>query len=212
MMRYRPVVVVAILLGAACSAAGLFAAEDVSPLPGTKPLTMTDDIASQMVEGVDRFLLVEIEKSIERRGQHWNRDASSPEKYNASIEPNRERLAHILGVRDERVAFDGPELIATTNRPALVGQGEAYSVFAVRWPAFADVHGEGLLLVPAGARTKLADVIAIPDASQTPEMIAGLTPGVARESQFARRLAESGCRVLIPTLIDRGTTHRRAWR
>jgi len=209
MIRYGPVAFAAILLGGACSAAGLSAAEDVSPLSGTKPLTMTGDIASQMVEGIDRFLLAEIEKSIERRGQHWNRDTSSPQAYNASIEPNRKRLAHILGVRDERVAFETPQLIATTNRPALVGQGEAYSVFAVRWPAFGDVHGEGLLLVPAGARTGSVDVIAIPDADQTPEMIAGLTEGVARESQFARRLAESGCRVLVPTLIDRGTTHGR---
>jgi len=33
-----------------------------------------------------------------------------------------------------------------------------------------------------------------------------LMPGVAPESQFARRLAESGCRVVIPTLIDRTDT------
>ncbi|NQU25112.1 MAG: dienelactone hydrolase family protein, partial [Candidatus Nealsonbacteria bacterium] len=187
----------------------LSAADGPAPLPGTKRLTMTGDIASQMVEGVDRFLLAETEKSIERRGQHWNRDTSSVQKYNASIEPNRKRLAHILGVRDERVPFDAPELLATTSQPALIGQGEAYSVFAVRWPAFGDVHGEGLLLVPAGARPVLADVIAIPDAAQTPEMIAGLTEGIAPQSQFARRLAESGCRVLVPTLIDRNVTHRR---
>ena len=48
--------------------------------------------------------------------------------------------------------------------------------------------------------------MAIPDADQTPEQIAGLAPGVAPESQFARRLAESGCRVLVPALVDRGDT------
>ena len=48
----------------------------------------------------------------------------------------------------------------------------------------------------------MADVIAIPDADQTPEMFAGLVPGVPPESQFARRLAESGCRVLVPVLIE----------
>src|SRR5262249_51873511 len=32
---------------------------------------------------------------------------------------------------------------------------------------------------------------------------AGLVPGVQPKSQFARRLAESGCRVLVPMLIDR---------
>src|SRR5439155_3819658 len=35
--------------------------------------------------------------------------------------------------------------------------------------------------------------------------IAGLASGVPEESQFARRLAEAGCQVLIPTLINRQT-------
>ena len=34
-------------------------------------------------------------------------------------------------------------------------------------------------------------------------MLVGLAPGVPKEGQFARRLAENGCRVLVPVLIDR---------
>jgi len=155
-------------------------------LPGTKPLTWRGDIASRLVEGVDRFLLREIDKVAGAR-----KDA-----------PDRKRLAHILGVRDARVAFDAPELVATTARPALVGRGSGYEVHAIRWPAFGDVHGEGLLLVPTG-REAVASVVAIPDAAQTPEQIAGLTKGAAAASQYARRLAESGCRVVVPVVIDR---------
>src|SRR5207245_4166040 len=129
------------------------------PLEGTKPLTMEGDIASQLVAGVDRFLLRKIDESVERRARHWQRGVSAAEAYNKSIEPNRKRLAHILGVRDPRVPFDAPELVGTTAQPALVGRGKGYEVFAVRWPAFADVHGEGLLLVPTGQ--KVADVVAI---------------------------------------------------
>ncbi len=62
--------------------------------------------------------------------------------------------------------------------------------------------GEGLLLVPKGKKP-IADVVAIPDCGQTPEQLAGLAPGVRAESQYARRLAESGCRVVVPTLINR---------
>jgi dienelactone hydrolase len=174
---------------------------DGKPLPGTKLLTLQGDIASQLVDGVDKFLLAEIDKSVDRRARHWKRDTSSPEPYNRSIEPNRKRLAHILGVRDPRVPFDAPELVGTTREPALVGKGENYEIFAVRWPAFGDVHGEGLLLVPKGK--KVADVVAIPDADQTPEQIVGLSTGVNAHSQYARRLAESGCRVIVPVLIDR---------
>ena len=177
-------------------------AEDPIPLPGTKPLTMQGDITSQLVDGVDRFLLRKTEESVKKRAAFWKRDPSSVEAYNRSVEPNRQRLAHILGVRDPRVPFDGPELVGTPAQPALVGKGDGYEVFAVRWPAFGDVHGEGLLLVPTG-RKPVVDFVAIPDADQTPEQIVGLTPGVPAVSQYARRLAESGCRVVVPTLIDR---------
>jgi dienelactone hydrolase len=178
------------------------------PLEGTKPLTMEGDIASQLVAGVDRFLLRKIEESVEKRARHWKRDFSSADAYSKSIEPNRKRLAHILGVRDPRVPFDAPELVATTAQSALVGKGTNFEAFAVRWPAFGDVHGEGLLLVPKGK--KVADVIAIPDADLTPEQITGLMPGVPAESQYARRLAESGCRVLVPVLTDRKMKKRHA--
>ena len=185
------------------SLVGLQAAEGPPPvLPGTEPLVMEGDLASHLVDGVDRFLLAEVAKSVERRAGHWKRDLSSPEAYEKSIEPNRQRLAHVLGVRDQRVPFDGLELIGSTSRPPLVAEGAGYKVFAVSWPAFGDVHGEGLLLVPEG-KAKIADVVAIPDADQTPEMLAGLAEGVPPESQFARRLAESGCRVLVPMLINR---------
>jgi len=177
-------------------------------LPGTKPLAIEGDLASEMVDGIDRFLLGEIERSVAGREGFYQRDFSSPAAYEKSLAPNRRRLGHILGVRDERVLFDAPELVATTRRPALVGRGDGngYEVCAVRWPAFGDVHGEGLLLVPSAPA--VADVVAIPDADQTPEQIAGLAEGVAIESQFARRLAESGCRVLVPVLIDRRTAKR----
>jgi dienelactone hydrolase len=171
-------------------------------LPGTEPLTWTDDIASRLVDGVDRFLLTKLEQSIDGRAAHWQRDFSSPEAYTRSIEPNRKRLAHILGVRDDRVPFDGLELAGTTSQPALVGGGKGYDVFAVRWPVFRYLHGEGLLLVPEGQSSRVR-IVAVPDADQTPEMICGLTEGVAAPSQYARRLAENGCMVLVPTLISR---------
>ena len=182
------------------------------PLPGTKQLALEGDIASHLVDGVDKFLLRKLEESIKLRERHWKRDFSSPENYNKSIEPNRKRLAHILGVRDPRVKFDAPELVGSTKNAALVGKGENYEIYAVRWPVLEDpdpnrtqvtIHGEGLLLVPSGGKEPVADVIAIPDCEQTPEQICGLAEGVPAESQFARRLAESGCRVIVPMLINR---------
>ncbi len=205
-MSARPLLPLALVL--ALSAGAPRAADSpppkaAPPLPGTKPLTMTGDVASQMVEGVDKFLLREIAGSSRRRDSAWKAvDVSSPEKHQKSLAPKRQRLAHVLGVRDPRVPFDAPTLVATTAQPALVGRGANFEAFAVRWPALDGVHGEGLLLVPTKGKA-VADTIAIPDADVTPEQLVGLTAGVPAGSQYARRLAESGCRVLVPVLIDR---------
>ena len=75
-------------------------------------------------------------------------------------------------------------------------------IFQVRWPVLEGVHGEGLLLEPRAPVR--GHVIALPDADQTPEQVVGLSPGVAAASQFARRLAAHGFRVVVPTLISRG--------
>lgn len=171
-------------------------------LPNTAPLDIVGDLASDMVAGIDRFLLRKLAESVEERAIHWKRDNSSAENYELSIAPNRKRLMHIIGVRDARVPFDGLELIATTEQPALVGKGEGFDILAVRWPVLGDLHGEGLLLQPVGAEP-VADIIAIPDADQTPEELVGIDEGVAGESQFPRRLVENGCRVVVPVLINR---------
>jgi dienelactone hydrolase len=172
------------------------------PLEGTAPLTMAGDIASNLVAGVDRFLLRKIDESPAGRARFWHRDFASSQAYEQSLAANRERLAHILGAGDRRASQVECELISSPTRPALCGRAKDYEVFAVRWPAFGDVHGEGLLLTPVN-RAPVANVVAIPDADQTPEQLAGLTGGIASESQFARRLAASGCRVIIPLLINR---------
>ena len=79
-----------------------------------------------------------------------------------------------------------------------------FSVHAIRWPAFADVVGEGLEATPNNvSREPIPNVIVIPDADQTPEQLLGLMPGVPPDSQVARRLVETGCRVFVPALIDR---------
>ena len=69
------------------------------------------------------------------------------------------------------------------------------------------IHGEGLLLVPIGA-PPVADVIAIPDADQTPEMLCGLEEGVPKRHNMPGRWLSRGCRVLVPALIDRKLEQR----
>ena len=174
------------------------------PKLNTKPLILEGDIASHLVEGVDKFLLNELATSVKKRKAYWNQDFSSHKAYVKSVKPNRDRLAHILGLRDQRIAFEGLNFESTTDIPPLVGQTDQINIYAVSWPAFGDVNGTGLLLEPRPFDSKvIANIVAVPDSAQSPEQISGLQSGLIPELQFARRLAESGCRVVVPLLIDR---------
>ena len=180
------------------------AANAQTTLPGTQPLSMEGDPALQMVDAINAFLLRETAAVASQRAGYWKRDYSSADAYDRSITGNRDRLRKIIGAVDRRTSVSSLRMEATTAEPAEIARGAGYRVFAVRWPVFDDVEAEGLLLKPDAAPR--ARVVAIPDADWTPEMLAGLAPGVERQAQFARRLAESGCEVLVPVLIDRSDT------
>ncbi len=195
-------------LWGARSAAPQVEENSASLLPGTSPLTLEGDLAQQMVEGIKSYLLEETPRLVAERGQLWNRDFSSAERYEASITPNRNHLKEIIGAVDPRVAFEPAGLSMDIGRQTEVGRGQGFRVYAIRWPVFAaptaDADGmeaEGLLLQPDD-RT-VARAVAIPDADWTPEMLAGITGGVPDASQFARSLAENGVQVLIPLLMNR---------
>lgn len=174
------------------------------PLPDTQPLTLSGDLSAQMVAGIEQFLLRETERSVQERQKFWHRDFSSPAAYEGSVAANRARLRKIIGAVDARLPVRALGFVSSTAEPAKVAETGAFTVYVVRWPVFEGVFGEGLWLQPN--RGPLARVVAIPDADQTPEMLAGLVPGLAPERQFARRLAENGCEVLVPVLVDRKDT------
>jgi len=164
------------------------------PLENTAPLERQGDLAAEMVAGIDRYLM--------------RRLAEAPARRDAARRPApalRERLRELIGAVDSRLVFEAPVPVATLERNEVVADGPSYTVRAIRWPVFPGVDGEGLMLEPR--RSPLGRLIALGDADWTPEMLAGLAPGLAPEWQFARRLAESGFLVVIPTLIDRNDTH-----
>jgi len=180
------------------------AAEQPAVLPGTKPLTEQGDFSVKMVAGIHRYLDRATKESVAVRAPFWKRDFSSPAAYAKSVEPNRQRLKTLIGAVDERFAVKSLEYVDGTASPALVCDAASFRVFAVCWPVFAGVYGEGLLLDPK--QPPVARVVAIPDADQTPEMFVGLVRKPNGCIPFARRLAEAGCQVVVPVLIDRNCT------
>jgi dienelactone hydrolase len=171
-------------------------------LAGTAPLTAEGDLSAHMVAGIDRYLTRATADSVAGRTRFWSRDFSSPDDYTNSVEPNRARLRIMIGVVDQLVMPVVLSYDSGPDRPAMIAESDHVRVFAVRWTVADGFHAEGLLLEPK--YTASAAVVAIPDADQTPEMLAGLA-GQAN-APLARRLAEAGCRVLVPTLLDRQCT------
>ena len=80
------------------------------PLPGTAPLELTGEIDRHLIAGVSQFLDAKLTASVSQRQKHWQRDFSSGAAYTQSLTTNRERLAHIVGLRDAR-----PEAPAGTD-------------------------------------------------------------------------------------------------
>ena len=193
---------------AACSARGREESHPtLNPLPGTRALTVTTDSAAQMVEGIREYLIQATADCLGGRSRLWKRDFTSTRAYQDSIAPNRERLRKIIGAVDSRVPTPALQIVAVSPTSAEVAHATRYKAYAVRWEvckaAASDypLEGEGLLLEPAGRAR--ARVVAVPDADWTPEAAVGLAPGVPPAAQFPRRLAESGCQVIVPVLIDR---------
>lgn len=106
--------------------------------------------------------------------------------------PTREGLKAILGVVDERLPITALEVTGDTSSPAVLAETESARIMRVRWPVFDGVHGEGILIQPKDK--PVARVIYIPDADTEPEKLAN-----------DAMLAYSGCEIVIPALISRGS-------
>ena len=155
-------------------------------LAGTELLDAAGDLSIGMIEGVDRFLDLEIRKTMENPGR-----------------ASRQELARMLGLgRDHNPEGNGFELAGHRWDP--IGQGHNYEVRDVRWWSAGGIMAEGLLFEPKAGRP-LVDVIALPDADQDPEELGAIEPFRKRHQTypFAAEMARAGCRVLVPVLINR---------
>ena len=198
----------------------VMAGDAPAQLPETQPLTWDDDLADRMMDGLHRFVDRKIEHAVANRQQFWKRDTSSPEAYEKSIAPNRERLKKLIGVVDQRVPvrmefvsnihgaqwttrkiLENYENIDRINRRdrTMLDKSTRLTVSRVRWSVLDGVFGEGLLVQSLGS--PIGAVIVLPDADQTPEEL------VKIEKQFVRRLAAMNIVVLIPTLVNRQDTY-----
>ncbi len=169
----------------------------LEPLQGTDPLVFEGDLASEMVEGIHRYLDREIKSSVTLREKYWNRDMSSIDAYLVSVEPNRKRLQEILGVNGERLPPEMKTVATLHSSTQVLNIGNSHVMY-VEWSVLPGLDGAGWLFRPE--KEPLANVIILPDCDEKPELQGG--PGW----RTAVNLAASGCNVLVPLLIDRDCT------
>ncbi|HEU5146942.1 MAG TPA: hypothetical protein VFT90_09515, partial [Chryseosolibacter sp.] len=183
-------------------------------MPGTKPLAAEKDRSILILDNAHRFIEGKIEQSEAKRSQYWKRDFSSREAYERSVEPNRKRFMKSIGVEDKsqpplsfKLQFKeehpgvSMEIFSKDGDPQVIAETASYRVYQVRWPVLNRLHAEGLLIQPKGKI--VGNVVAIPDADQTPEQLLGLAEGIEDQSQFVRRLAENGYQLVVPVIASR---------
>ena len=165
------------------------AAAATGSLNGTSLLEMDGDIASQLVDGVDRFLLKKIAEAKAQPGT------------------NTHRLKEILGIRDNPASNSTVRIISLPGKDPVLGISDTYKIYEAEWAAFGHVNGTGLITIPSNNFTNI--VIAIPDCAVSPEKLAGIEQGLQPPMQFSRHFAELNCMVITPVLIDRTLEKRR---
>ena len=181
-------------------------------LMGTSVLDIQGDIASELVDGVDRFLLKELDRSVPTRMALWPKPkeiatgGKDNAAYEAAIQPLRDELRMRIGMIDERVKCDSFTIQSVASPSSddtkWVAINESYKIYTVRWPVFDGVDATGLLVVPNGEVRFHA--VVVPDAGQTPEQLCGFD---ATSSLVALDLAARGGVVVVPDTIRR---HREA--
>ena len=195
-----------LIAGAFVAIASLAFAAPPESLPQTAVLDwLEEDLSGRLMDGAHRFVEQQITAASAQRSRFWKYDQSSASAWNASLAENRERLREIIGAVDARLP-PRLERFGDDTNPALVAETKSFRVYQVRWSVFDGVSAEGLLVQPMQAAA--AHLVVLPDCNQTPEQLLGLAPGLPAERQSARRLAESGCELLIPVLVDRSPLKR----
>lgn len=179
----------------------VLAQERPATFPGTQPMVAEKPLDVLMVEGIDRFCLKEISRAREQRESLWKPDYSSPEAYEKSLAPYREKFRTNIGVVDKRVPAHRFEYVDDPAKHPAANPAPAFTVRHVRWGVLPGLNAEGLLLTPRQASR--GSVIAIPDARWSPDEFCTAVADGKPASTLAQVFVENGFQVVVPTLLSR---------
>jgi hypothetical protein len=167
-------------------------------LPNTTLLD-AGDLGTKMVSGIGTWLDAKTLANQTLRNEKFLSNAKKDSLEPKVLEQKKQTLKKILGIIDSPQITEDLELLQTLNKPALIFENKQYKILKIRWQVVEGLHGEGLLIEPK--LKPIAQIVAIPPPDNTPESFCGLTND--KLIPMAKILADLGCRVIVPTLIDR---------
>ncbi len=167
-------------------------------IPNTS-LLEKGDLGTKMVSDIGVWLDIKTKENHTLRNEQFLVNASKIAQDPKALEKKKQTLKSILGIIDSTNKTEDLELLETLNKPALIYENKQYKIFKIRWNVVEGLHGEGLLVEPKEKPT--AQIIAIPPPDITPESFCGLTND--KTVSMGKIFADLGCRVIIPTIIDR---------
>ncbi len=167
-------------------------------LPNTT-LLEAGDLGTKMVSGIGTWLDTKTLENQTLRNDKFLSNAKKDSLDPKVLEQKKLTLKKILGIIDAPKSTEDLELLETLNNPALIFENKQYKILKIRWQVIEGLHGEGLLIEPKGK--PIAQIVAIPPPDIIPESFCGLTND--KLIPMGKILADLGCRVIVPTLIDR---------
>lgn len=180
-------------------------------LPHSELWPLTEPLDVVMVRGINRYAERELVRARQARTATWLQSPADSTPGQMDRQAARDRLRSLLGV--PAVLATSPVLARSGNDPSVSKRTLPWAEFpgsivtTCQWDAFEGVTGRGLVAIPKSipqdTRSPVPLVVVIPDADQSPEACFGLEPGAKDVLPFARELAEGGCVVLCPVLVNR---------
>lgn len=141
------------------------------------------------------FLRNEVLNYGPRQAAHWNRDYSSVEAFESSVEANRRRWQETIGIFDA----DGTRLEPVLD---LWYEDDRFTAWWLTIGLFGNLKGRGILALPKGKDDPFPLVIAQHGIGSSPEKAFGLGDPDDTYKSYGRRLAEEGFAVIAPMNIS----------
>ena len=174
------------------------------------PYQQQPGVIGRWVSDRQRLLRNEIEDHLRRvvldyeprRATYWNRDYSSVEAFEESVEPNRQRWREAVGVFE----YDGTPLEPVLD---LWYEDARFTAWWLTVGLVGDLRGRAILALPKNRRDPAPLVIAQHGAGSSPEKVFGLDDPRHVYKSYGRRLAEEGFAVIAPLNVTFGAPRAR---